>query len=84
MAYRNNTGLDIWFKDEILQTLRAVDLANMDIAGEIDSLEMRFYRRGFEAAIRSVAEAFGLDYHPPVSRRHGSPPPVDVTSRLIH
>ena len=83
MAYRDNSGLDIWFKDEILQTLKAVDMANLDVAGEIDSLEMRLYRRGFEAAIRSIAAAFGLDYEPPTSRPRQSLHVIDGIPRQV-
>ncbi len=83
MAYRDNSGLDIWFKDEILQTLKAVDMANLDVAGEIDSLEMRLYRRGFEAAIRSVAAAFGLEYEPSASRRRRPTHVIDGIPRQV-
>lgn len=81
MAYRDNSGLDIWFKDEILQTLKAVDMANLDVAGEIDSLEMRLYRRGFEAAIRSMAAAFGLDYEPATSKHRRPSHVIDGVPR---
>ena len=52
--------LGIWSKDEILQAMRAIDMANRSIADQIDTPEMHLYRRGFEAALRAVAEAFGM------------------------
>jgi hypothetical protein len=55
-------GLGVWLRDEIEDTLLAVDIANLDIADHIDTPEMRLYRKGYEAAIRSVAAAFGIAY----------------------
>ena len=55
-------GLRVWFRDEIENTLLAVDGANLDIAQHIQTPEMVMYRRGFDAAIRAVALAFGIDW----------------------
>jgi len=57
-------GLGVWFREEILNALSAVDDANWDVAQHIDAPEMRLYRKGFEAAIKAVATAFGLAYAP--------------------
>lgn len=59
-------GLKIWFRDEIQNTLVAVDMANMDLVSGIDSSEVQMYRRGYAAAIRAVAAAFGLSYSPQI------------------
>jgi len=65
-------GLDIWFKDDIANILRAADEANLSAlevsegtcmpgAGEQPSLELRCaYRRGFVAALVTLALALGL------------------------
>jgi len=66
MHYDKKLGLGVWFRDEIRDTLLAVDIANLDIANSIDTSEMRLYRKGYEAAIRAVATAFGISY--PLSR----------------
>ncbi len=61
---RRTSRPGVWFRDDILDTLAAVDAANWDIAQHIDSREMLLYRMGFEAAIQAVAAAFGLAYQP--------------------
>lgn len=64
-------GLDIWFKDDIANILRAADEANLSalVAGEGVSgagdgepaTELRCaYRHGFVAALMTLALAFGL------------------------
>ncbi len=50
-----------WFGDEIEATIAAVNDANLDIAGAIDTPEMRMYRRGFDAALRAMSKAFQVD-----------------------
>jgi len=62
MHYDKTVRLGIWFRDEIRDTLLAVDTANLDIANSIDIPEIRLYRKGYEAAIRAVATAFGISY----------------------
>jgi hypothetical protein len=57
-------GLKVWFRDEIQNALTAVDTANMDLASSIDSPEIQIYRKGYAAAIRAVAAAFGVPYSP--------------------
>jgi hypothetical protein len=64
---RRNHGAAVWFRDDIMDALAAVDSANWDVAQHIDSPEMRLYRKGYEAAIAAVAMAFGLAYSPPSS-----------------
>jgi len=62
---RRNQGLGVWFRDEIQDTLNAVDAANWDIAQHLEGTdEIKLYRKGFEAALRAVAAAFGLSYSP--------------------
>jgi hypothetical protein len=55
-----DSGLHVWFRDDIKNTLRAVNSANADLFRVINTPEMRLYRQGYEAAIRSIAEAFGI------------------------
>lgn len=62
MAQKRPSGIGVWFKEEIENTLRAVDLANLDVAQHIHTPEMNLYRRGYEAAIDSLASAFGIEY----------------------
>lgn len=57
-------GLKVWFRDEIQNTLVAIDTANLDLVSAIDSAEMQIYRKGYAAAIRAVAAAFGIPYPP--------------------
>jgi len=61
---RRNPGTRVWFRDDILDTLSAVDSANWDVAQHIETSEMQLYRKGYEAAIRATALAFGLSYTP--------------------
>ncbi|HID63884.1 MAG TPA: hypothetical protein EYP49_14280 [Anaerolineae bacterium] len=63
-AQAKSRGLGVWFKDEIKNTLLALDAANLDIAQHIDTPEMRLYRKGYEAAIQAMAIAFGISYTP--------------------
>lgn len=72
------SGLDVWFKDDIQNALRAVDMANADLCKTINTPEMRLYRQGYEAAIRAVGEAFGIRYQS--ARNHEETPTIiDVT-----
>lgn len=65
-------GLKVWFRDEIHNTLAAVDTANFDLASSIDSAEMKIYRKGYAAAIQAVAAAFGVAYSPRSLSSHQS------------
>jgi len=62
MAQKRPSGIGVWFKEEIENTLRAVDLANFDVSQHIHTPEMHLYRLGYEAAIDSLASAFGIQY----------------------
>lgn len=62
MAAETATGIGVWFRDEIEAIIRAVDVANMDVARHIETPEMRLYRLGYEAAIDALATAFGVGY----------------------
>jgi hypothetical protein len=44
--------------------LTAVDTANLDLVSSFDSPEIQIYRKGYAAAIRAVAAAFGVPYSP--------------------
>jgi hypothetical protein len=72
-----SSGLNVWFKDDIQNALRAIDTANADLFKTINTPEMHFYRRGYEAALRAIAEAFGIRYESPV-RRYEEPLTVEV------
>ena len=69
-------GLDIWFREDITNALRAADVASSttiaavedsDVQGDVRYL--RAYREGWRAALATIALAFGLgedndhDYH---------------------
>jgi basic membrane lipoprotein Med (substrate-binding protein (PBP1-ABC) superfamily) len=73
------SGLNVWFKDDIKNTLSAIDSANAELFKAIDTPEMRLYRQGYEAAIRAIAEAFGMKYESTTRRREESPAIIDVT-----
>ncbi len=75
----SNSGLDVWFKDDIKNALRAVDSANAEVFKAIDTPEMQLFRQGYEAAIRAVAEAFGIGYKSSVHRHEETPTIIDVT-----
>jgi len=68
MVHGTQRGLKIWFRDEIQNTLVAVDMANLDLFTSIDSPDVQMYRRGYAAAIRAVAAAFGLSYSPQIDQ----------------
>jgi hypothetical protein len=63
-------GLDIWFKDDIANILRAVDEANLSALAAVSGDAQAFgggppalrqaYREGFAAALAAVALALGL------------------------
>lgn len=62
-------GLDMWCKDDIRNVLLAANAANGEIARraieaesleEQPRLELAAYRSGYEAAIITVAAAFGI------------------------
>ena len=61
---RRNHGSGVWFPDEIMDILTAIDAANHDLTQELDSPAVRLYQRGYEGALRAVALAFGLAYYP--------------------
>jgi hypothetical protein len=64
-SYYYDSGFSCWFRDDINNALRAIDLANAEVFTVINTPEMRLYRRGYEAAVRSMAEAFGIHYISP-------------------
>jgi hypothetical protein len=73
------SGLNVWFKDDIRNTLRAVDSANADLFKTINTPEMQLYRQGYESAIRAIAEAFGIHYEQSARRHEETPTIIDIT-----
>ena len=62
-------SLDVWFKDDIRNTLIALDLASaasatQSVSGPRANHAARLYREGFQDAVKAVAVAFGI--HLPV------------------
>ena len=58
-------SLDVWFKDDIRNTLIAIDLASAASAtqaasGPRGNHAVRLYREGFQDAVKAVAMAFGI------------------------
>ena len=76
-SHYSSSGLDVWFKDDIKNALRAVDSANAEVFKAINTPEMQMFRQGYEAAIRAVAEAFGIGYKSLAS--HEEETIIDVT-----
>lgn len=74
----SRSGLDVWFKDDIRNALRAVDSANADLFEIINNSEMQLYRQGYEAAVRAIAEAFGIRYKS-AHQREETPAIIDIT-----
>lgn len=66
MYQGSQRGLKVYFRDEIHNALTAVDTANLELLANIDSPELQMYRKGYAAAIRAVAAAFGLSYSPQI------------------
>lgn len=60
----SGSGLNVWFRDDVKNTLSAIDAANAELFEAIDTPEMRLYRQGYQAALRAIAEAFGFRYEP--------------------
>lgn len=77
-SHYSSSGLDVWFKDDIRNTLRSVDLANAELFKTINTPEMQSYRQGYEAAIRAIGEAFGIRYKS-VDHCNQKPTIIDVT-----
>jgi len=75
MTQSRKSGIGVWFKEEIENTICAVDLANKDVAQHIVTPEMQMYRLGYEAAIEALATAFGVKY------TRTTPAPLSAASR---
>lgn len=78
-SYTSNSGLNVWFKDDVQNALRAVESANAGLFEIINTPEMQLYRQGYEAALRAVAEAFGIRQEPLTYRRDEAPAFIDVS-----
>jgi hypothetical protein len=74
----SSAGLDVWFKDDIQNALRAVDRANVELCKVVNSPETHLYRQGYEAAIRAISEALGVRYKM-INKHDESPTIIDVT-----
>jgi hypothetical protein len=60
-----SVGLSVWFEEDVLQALRAIRLAGQAARSEEQAVMgpdpvMAAYWRGYEAALASVGEAFGV------------------------
>jgi hypothetical protein len=75
----SSPGLEVWFRDDIQNTLRAVDSANAELFKTINTPEMQHFRQGYEAAIRAIGEAFGIRYRPAGNHRE-TPEIIDVSA----
>ena len=60
----DSSGFRVWSREDVRSALAALDQANCEVATMIDSYEMRLYRQGYIAALRSLAQMFGIDYAP--------------------
>ncbi len=77
----SNSRLEIWFKDEIENTLSAIDLANEELFEIVCVPEMQLYRQGYQAALRAVAEAFGIRRELTANGTGRSPNIIDANPR---
>ena len=75
----SHSTFNVWFKDDIQHALRAVDTANAALLEVINTPEMRLYRQGYEAALRAVAEAFGVSPELGTQHKPGDAAPMDIT-----
>lgn len=62
-------GLDIWFREDIANTLAAADEACgatvAALSGHVeDGALLRAYQNGYRAALSTIALAFGIQYIP--------------------
>ena len=73
------SGLNVWFKEDIQNALRAVDSANADLFETIGIPEMELYRRGYKAALRAMGEAFGIRYTLREGDAKETPAVIDVS-----
>lgn len=58
-------GLDVWFREDIANAIMAAGQACAATAAMIeeihsDEIQLRAYRRGYQAALTTVALAFGI------------------------
>ncbi|UCC89047.1 MAG: hypothetical protein JSV81_06995 [Anaerolineales bacterium] len=78
-SYPSNSGLNVWFRNDVQNALRAVESANAGLFEIVSTPEMELYRQGYEAALRAVAEAFGIRHEPLTRPAKEKPVIVDVT-----
>jgi hypothetical protein len=86
MAIRSqnpSSGLSFYYRDDIANALRAVDVAKEELLAAINAPEMEPYRQGYEAALRATAEAFGLTYDRPHLRVSGAPTVIDIAPEVV-
>lgn len=58
-------GMEIWYREDVQQVLKAADLGCRTALAEIGALglnveQLAAYRRGYEAALTVVAAGFGI------------------------
>ena len=62
-------GLDLWFREDIENALRAAEVASaatVAVLGERGNPEVVWaYRQGYRAALAVVAQAFGIPFRLP-------------------
>jgi hypothetical protein len=75
----SSPGLEVWFRDDIQNTLRSVDSANAELFKAINTPEMQHFRQGYEAALRAIGEAFGIRYRP-ANHQEEAPEIIDVSA----
>jgi len=78
-SFYYDSGLNFWSRDDINNALRAIDLASAEVFAAIDTPEVQLYRRGYEAAIRAMAEAFGIHHISPVHYDAEMPTPLRLS-----
>jgi hypothetical protein len=74
---RRDQSPGFWFRNDILDILGSIEMANWEVARHVNTPQMRLYRKGFEAAFQAIATAFGLSYAPPAFAESESTP-VDM------
>lgn len=58
----------VWTNDEIANIMQAIVVASGDLTDDIDTLEVRVYKRGFNAALAALSAA--LSVAPPSRSAH--------------
>jgi hypothetical protein len=64
--HNQSSRLSVYFRDDIHDALIAIDSANLGLVDEIAiwSKEAQAFQRGYQSALRSLGQVFGIDYQP--------------------